>query len=246
MGLWSLQQKSRSKLRADTKGIGQASEVAALPPVRSHSPYNRASAINPRPKKKIQRGNQAITIIRAKKRVGEPAPRTIDEKAVKKSTNGSEGGLTNRQEPAELADALAGKNPQKERHQRGLIDENQRQIDYIDDDQNPKIQGGRAVGEAPHKIERRHQNDCQLDPDHEPHGMEAVRQDSRRVGRHGRGHADNGDNDPDVLQGQPQREAGAEKVLAFRCIHASRNLDPFSKYHLNSCSAENDTLPFAA
>ncbi len=41
-------------------------------------------------------------------------------------------------------------------------------------------------------------------------------------------------------------EAGAEKVLAFRCIHASRNLDLFWKYRLNSRSAENDTLPLAA
>jgi len=39
---------------------------------------------------------------------------------------------------------------------------------------------------------------------------------------------------------------GADKVLAFRCIHASRNLDSFWKYRLNSRAAENDPLPLAA
>jgi len=41
-------------------------------------------------------------------------------------------------------------------------------------------------------------------------------------------------------------EASAEKVPAFRCIAASRNRDLFWKYRLNSRSAENNTLPFAA
>ncbi|MEI6278252.1 MAG: hypothetical protein WCQ16_02570 [Verrucomicrobiae bacterium] len=40
--------------------------------------------------------------------------------------------------------------------------------------------------------------------------------------------------------------AGADKVLAFRCIHASRRMDSFGKYRLNSRAAENDTLPLAA
>lgn len=41
-------------------------------------------------------------------------------------------------------------------------------------------------------------------------------------------------------------ESGAEKVLAFRCIQASRNLDSFWKYHLNSKTAKNDPLAFSA
>jgi len=41
-------------------------------------------------------------------------------------------------------------------------------------------------------------------------------------------------------------EPGADKVLAFRCIHASRRMDSFWKHHLNSRAAENDTLPLAA
>ena len=41
-------------------------------------------------------------------------------------------------------------------------------------------------------------------------------------------------------------EPGADKVLAFRCIHASRRMDSFWKYRLNSRAAENDTLPLAA
>jgi len=41
-------------------------------------------------------------------------------------------------------------------------------------------------------------------------------------------------------------EPGADKVLAFRCIHASRRMDSFWKHHLNSHAAENDTLPLAA
>ena len=41
-------------------------------------------------------------------------------------------------------------------------------------------------------------------------------------------------------------EQGADKVLAFRCIHASRRLDSFWKYRLNLRAAENDILPLAA
>jgi len=39
---------------------------------------------------------------------------------------------------------------------------------------------------------------------------------------------------------------GAEKVLALRCIHASRRLDAFWKERLNQRAARNDALPFAA
>jgi hypothetical protein len=41
-------------------------------------------------------------------------------------------------------------------------------------------------------------------------------------------------------------ESGAEKVLALRCIQASRRLDSFWKDRLNSRAAENDLLPLAA
>jgi hypothetical protein len=41
-------------------------------------------------------------------------------------------------------------------------------------------------------------------------------------------------------------ERGADNVLAFRCIHASRRLDLFWKDHLNSRAAKNDLLPLAA
>ena len=41
-------------------------------------------------------------------------------------------------------------------------------------------------------------------------------------------------------------EGGAEKVLAFRCIHASHNTDDFWKDRLNSRPAVNDPLPLAA
>ncbi len=41
-------------------------------------------------------------------------------------------------------------------------------------------------------------------------------------------------------------ESGADKILAFRCIQASRRIDSFWKYRLNSRAAENDTLPLAA
>jgi hypothetical protein len=41
-------------------------------------------------------------------------------------------------------------------------------------------------------------------------------------------------------------EPGADKILAFRCIHASRRMDSFWKHRLNSRAAENDTLPLAA
>jgi len=39
---------------------------------------------------------------------------------------------------------------------------------------------------------------------------------------------------------------GARKILALRCIHASRRLDAFWKSRLNHRAALNDTLPFAA
>jgi hypothetical protein len=41
-------------------------------------------------------------------------------------------------------------------------------------------------------------------------------------------------------------EAGAENILAFRCINASRRLDAFWKERLNAHAAENDPLPLAA
>jgi hypothetical protein len=39
---------------------------------------------------------------------------------------------------------------------------------------------------------------------------------------------------------------GAENVLAFRCIHASRRLGDFWKHRLNQHAARNDALPLAA
>lgn len=39
---------------------------------------------------------------------------------------------------------------------------------------------------------------------------------------------------------------GAENILALRCIHASRRLDEFWKYRLNTHAARNDCLPLAA
>lgn len=39
---------------------------------------------------------------------------------------------------------------------------------------------------------------------------------------------------------------GAERILAFRCIHASRRIDDFWKYRLNQHAGLNDTLPLAA
>jgi hypothetical protein len=41
-------------------------------------------------------------------------------------------------------------------------------------------------------------------------------------------------------------ESGAENILAFRCIHASRRLNEFWKHRLNSHAARNDILPLAA
>lgn len=41
-------------------------------------------------------------------------------------------------------------------------------------------------------------------------------------------------------------EVGAENILAFRCINASRHLDTFWKERLNAHAAQNDTLPLAA
>ena len=41
-------------------------------------------------------------------------------------------------------------------------------------------------------------------------------------------------------------EPGAENILAFRCIHASRRLDQFWKDRLNDHAARNDCLPLAA
>jgi hypothetical protein len=41
-------------------------------------------------------------------------------------------------------------------------------------------------------------------------------------------------------------EAGAENILALRCIHSSRRLDEFWKHRLNDSAARNDCLPLAA
>jgi hypothetical protein len=41
-------------------------------------------------------------------------------------------------------------------------------------------------------------------------------------------------------------EAGAENILALRCIHSSRRLEDFWKSRLNEQSALNDALPLAA
>lgn len=41
-------------------------------------------------------------------------------------------------------------------------------------------------------------------------------------------------------------EAGAENILALRCIHSSRRLEPFWKAKLNEQASQNDTLPLAA
>ena len=39
---------------------------------------------------------------------------------------------------------------------------------------------------------------------------------------------------------------GAENVIAFRCVHASRRLDDFWKYRRNKSTQRNDSLPMAA
>jgi hypothetical protein len=39
---------------------------------------------------------------------------------------------------------------------------------------------------------------------------------------------------------------GAENVIAFRCVHASRRLDDFWKYRRNQMAQRNDCLPMAA
>jgi hypothetical protein len=41
-------------------------------------------------------------------------------------------------------------------------------------------------------------------------------------------------------------EAGAENILAIRCINSSGRLDQFWKDRLNKRAARNDTLPLAA
>lgn len=41
-------------------------------------------------------------------------------------------------------------------------------------------------------------------------------------------------------------EAGAENILALRCIHSSHRLDEFWKYRLNQRAARNDTLALTA
>src|SRR2546425_9105867 len=38
---------------------------------------------------------------------------------------------------------------------------------------------------------------------------------------------------------------GAQNILAFRCIHASRRLDSFWKYRLNQQVSRNDALALA-
>lgn len=40
-------------------------------------------------------------------------------------------------------------------------------------------------------------------------------------------------------------QSGAENILAFRSIHASRRLDQFWRAYLDAFAAENDSLPFA-
>lgn len=42
------------------------------------------------------------------------------------------------------------------------------------------------------------------------------------------------------------RQAGAQNVLAFRCIHSSRRLDTFWKERLNASAAKNDCLTLTA
>jgi hypothetical protein len=41
-------------------------------------------------------------------------------------------------------------------------------------------------------------------------------------------------------------EAGAENILALRCIHSSRRLDEFWKHRLNQRAARNDTSALSA
>ena len=41
-------------------------------------------------------------------------------------------------------------------------------------------------------------------------------------------------------------KAGAENILALRCIHSSRRLEEFWQYRLNAKAARNDCLPLAA
>jgi hypothetical protein len=41
-------------------------------------------------------------------------------------------------------------------------------------------------------------------------------------------------------------KAGAENILALRCIHSSRRLDEFWQHRLNQHAARNDCLPLAA
>jgi hypothetical protein len=41
-------------------------------------------------------------------------------------------------------------------------------------------------------------------------------------------------------------EAGAENILALRCIQSSRRLNEFSQARLNTYAACNDALPLAA
>jgi len=41
-------------------------------------------------------------------------------------------------------------------------------------------------------------------------------------------------------------KAGAENILALRCLHSSRRLDDFWTYRLNTHAARNDSLPLAA
>jgi hypothetical protein len=41
-------------------------------------------------------------------------------------------------------------------------------------------------------------------------------------------------------------KAGAENILALRCIHSSRRLGEFWKYRLNALASRNDSLPLAA
>lgn len=49
-----------------------------------------------------------------------------------------------------------------------------------------------------------------------------------------------------VPSGMFWSEAGAENILALRCINRSRRLDEFWKHRLNALAASNDVLPLKA
>jgi hypothetical protein len=49
-----------------------------------------------------------------------------------------------------------------------------------------------------------------------------------------------------IQSGMFWSKAGAENILALRCLHSSRTLEDFWKYRLNQLAARNDPLPLAA